>query len=75
MNLVKYESIDQIEAAKSLGSLTYIDESRIGIWGWSFGGHMAAQCLLTGEEVFSMAIAVALLQIGDFMTQYILKDL
>ena len=59
LNLVKYESIDQIEAAKSLGSLSYIDESRIGIWGWSFGGHMAAQCLLTGEEVFSMAIAVA----------------
>ena len=59
LNLVKYESIDQIEAAKSLGSLSYIDESRIGIWGWSFGGHMAAQCLLTGKEVFSMAIAVA----------------
>ena len=59
LNLVKYESIDQIEAAKSLGSLSYIDESRIGIWGWSFGGHMAAQCLFTGKEVFSMAIAVA----------------
>lgn len=59
LNLVKYESLDQIAAAKSLGSLSYIDESRIGIWGWSFGGHMAAQCLLTGGEVFSMAIAVA----------------
>ena len=59
LNLVKYESIDQIEAAKSLGSLSYIDESRIGIWGWSFGGHMAAQCLFTGGKVFSMAIAVA----------------
>ena len=49
---MKYESIDQIEAAKSLGSLSYIDESRIGIWGWSFGGHMAAQCLLTGKKYF-----------------------
>ena len=59
LNLVKYESIDQIDAAKSLGELPYIDSSRIGIWGWSFGGHMAAHCLLTGNNIFSMAIAVA----------------
>jgi dipeptidyl-peptidase-4 len=59
LNLVKYESIDQIKAAKALGELPYIEASRIGIWGWSFGGHMAAHCLLTGNDVFSMAIAVA----------------
>ena len=59
MNLVKYEAIDQIDAAKALGALPYIDASRIGIWGWSFGGHMASHCLLTGNDVFSMAIAVA----------------
>lgn len=59
MNLVKYEALDQIAAAKKLGELAYIDASRIGIWGWSFGGHMAAHCLLTGNDVFSMAIAVA----------------
>jgi len=59
LNLVKYESLDQIAVAQQLGSLPYVDESRIGIWGWSFGGHMAAHCLLTGNDVFSMAIAVA----------------
>jgi len=59
MNLVKYEALDQIAAAKSLGSLPYIDQDRIGIWGWSFGGHMATHCLLTGNDTFSMAIAVA----------------
>jgi len=59
LNLVKYEAQDQIEAAKKLGTLSYVDESRIGIWGWSFGGHMASHCLLTGNDVFSMAIAVA----------------
>ena len=59
MNLAKYEALDQIEAAKKLGALPYIDASRIGIWGWSYGGLMAAQCLLTGSDVFSMAIAVA----------------
>jgi dipeptidyl-peptidase 4 len=59
LNLVKYEAQDQIEAAKKLGALSYVDESRIGIWGWSFGGHMASHCLLTGNDFFSMAIAVA----------------
>tara|TARA_B100000886_G_scaffold334179_1_gene289294 strand:+ start:401 stop:2581 length:2181 start_codon:yes stop_codon:yes gene_type:complete len=58
-NLVKYETLDQIAFAKYLGDLQYIDKSRIGIWGWSFGGHMATHCLLTGNNTFSMAIAVA----------------
>ena len=56
---MKYESLDQIAAAKHFGSLPYVDENRIGIWGWSFGGHMATHCLLTGNDIFSMAIAVA----------------
>ena len=59
LNLVKYETLDQIAAAKSLGAMPYVDADRIGIWGWSFGGHMATHCLLTGNEVFSLAIAVA----------------
>ena len=29
-------------AAKKLGALPFVDANRIGIWGWSFGGHMAA---------------------------------
>lgn len=59
MNLVKYETEDQIAAARQLGNLPYIDAERIGIWGWSFGGHMSTNCLLKGSDVFKMAIAVA----------------
>ena len=57
--LGKYEVEDQIEAAKQLGNLPYIDASRIGIWGWSFGGFMSSNCLFKGADVFKMAIAVA----------------
>jgi len=57
--LGKYETIDQIEAAKELGKRPYIDASRIGIWGWSFGGFTSANCILKGNDVFKMAIAVA----------------
>src|SRR5690606_27560414 len=57
--LGKYELEDQIEAAKKLGNLDYIDESRIGIWGWSYGGFMSSNALFKGNDVFKMAIAVA----------------
>jgi len=59
MNLVKYETEDQIAAAEALSERSYIDEDRTGIWGWSFGGHMSTNALLKGNEVFEMAIAVA----------------
>ena len=59
MNLVKYETEDQIAAAKKLSELPYIDEDRTGIWGWSFGGHMSTNSLLKGSDTFEMAIAVA----------------
>ena len=59
MNLVKYETEDQIAAAKQLSKLPFIDDSRIGIWGWSFGGQMSTNCLLKGSSIFKMAIAVA----------------
>ena len=59
LNLVKYETEDQIAAARELSKLPYIDENRTGIWGWSFGGHMSTNSLLKGSDVFEMAIAVA----------------
>ena len=57
--LGKYEVEDQIEAAKQLGKLDYIDAERIGIWGWSYGGFMSSNALFKGNDVFKMAIAVA----------------
>lgn len=57
--LGKYEAEDQIEAAKYLGSLGYVDETRIGIWGWSYGGYMSSLCLFLGSDYFKAAIAVA----------------
>lgn len=57
--LGKYETIDQIEAAKYFASQSYVDSARIGIWGWSYGGFMSTLCITKGADVFSMAIAVA----------------
>ncbi len=57
--LGKYETIDQIEAAKYIGSLPYADEKRISMQGWSYGGYMSTLCLEKGADVFKTAIAVA----------------
>lgn len=57
--LGKYEIEDQIEAARWLASQSYVDASRIGIWGWSFGGYMSSLGITKGADVFKTAIAVA----------------
>ena len=57
--LGKLETMDQIDAAKWLASQDYVDGSRIGIWGWSYGGYMSSLCLFKGADVFKAAIAVA----------------
>ena len=57
--LGKLETEDQIAANKYLASLDYIDQNKIGIWGWSYGGYMSSLCLLKGNEIFNFAIAVA----------------
>jgi len=59
LQLGKYETIDQIQAAKYLGSLSYTDPKRIGIFGWSYGGYMSSLAILKGADVFKAAIAVA----------------
>ncbi len=59
MNLGKYETIDQIEAAKWLGEQSYVDKNRIGLWGWSYGGYMASLAITKGADIFKSTIAVA----------------
>ncbi|PJA07659.1 MAG: S9 family peptidase [Flavobacteriales bacterium CG_4_10_14_0_2_um_filter_32_8] len=59
LQLGKYETEDQIASAKYLATLPYIDGSRIGIFGWSYGGYMSSLCITKGADVFKTAIAVA----------------
>lgn len=59
MQLGILESDDQIAAAKAFGKLPFVDASRIGIWGWSFGGYMTLLTMCRGEGVFKAGISVA----------------
>ncbi len=59
LQLGKYEIADQIEAAKLIKKFPYVDSTRVGIFGWSYGGFMASLAITKGAGVFSMAVAVA----------------
>lgn len=57
--LGKYESDDQVEAAKYLGTLTYVDKNNIAIYGHSYGGFMVLLSMEKGGELFKAGIAGA----------------
>ena len=58
-NLGKWEVNDQCEGVKYLISQSFIDSTRVGIWGWSYGGYMAVSSILRANHVFKTAVAVA----------------
>lgn len=63
-DLSKWSVHDQIEGAKYLASLPYVDASRIGFWGWSGGGYLTCLMLTRGADYFAAGVAVA--SVTDF---------
>ncbi len=59
LQLGKFEIEDQIDAAKYLGTMPFVDKDNIGHWGWSYGGFMSSLAITKGSDVFSAAVAVA----------------
>ena len=59
LQLGKYETEDMITLAKYMAKQPYVDASRIGIYGWSYGGFMAANGITKGADVISTAVSVA----------------
>ena len=59
LQLGKFEMEDQVDAAKYLGSMPFVDKNNIGHWGWSYGGFMSSLAITKGADVFTAAVAVA----------------
>jgi dipeptidyl-peptidase 4 len=53
------ETEDQVAAARWLARQSWVDASRIGIWGWSYGGFMTSSAMLAPDSPFRAGIAVA----------------
>ena len=58
-NLGHYETIDQVNAARYAANLPYVDGSRIGIYGWSYGGYEALMAASASDNPYKAAVAVA----------------
>ena len=63
-DLSKWSVNDQIEGAKYLAGLPYVDADRIGFWGWSGGGYLTMLMLTRGADYFKTGVAVA--SVSDF---------
>lgn len=59
MKLGVLEADDQLETARYMGNLSYVDKDRIGIWGWSFGGTVTLMSMLHNEPLIKAGVAVA----------------
>ncbi|KAI7907275.1 dipeptidyl peptidase IV N-terminal region-domain-containing protein [Cokeromyces recurvatus] len=57
--LGELETIDQVNAGRYWAKLDYVDEYRMAIWGWSYGGYMTSKVIESNDGVFSTGMAVA----------------
>ena len=55
----KYAVLDYLEGVNYLKSLPYIDPDRLGFWGWSGGGYLAAALMTKGAPHFKTAVSIA----------------
>jgi dipeptidyl-peptidase-4 len=58
-HLGRFELADQLSGVSYLKSLPYVDPSRIGIWGWSYGGYMTLNAMFNAPTVFKVGISVS----------------
>lgn len=59
LNLGRHETEDQLAAARYMAAQPYIDASRIGIWGWSFGGFETLMAMSQDDSQYACGVAIA----------------
>jgi dipeptidyl-peptidase-4 len=57
--LGEIEVADQVVGAHWLGSQAFVDPTRIGVWGWSYGGYMTLMLMFKAPELFRAGISGA----------------
>ena len=55
--LGQIEMADQMKGVEFLKSLPYVDQERMGVHGWSFGGYMTITLMTNHPEVFKVGVA------------------
>ena len=57
--MASVEVQDQVVGVNFLKTLPFVDPTRVGVFGWSYGGYMALMCMMQAPEVFAAGIAGA----------------
>ncbi|EIW65869.1 hypothetical protein TREMEDRAFT_46096 [Tremella mesenterica DSM 1558] len=58
-DLGRWEVVDQVAGAREMAKRVYVDRTRIGIWGWSYGGYMTCKTVEADSGIFTLGMAVA----------------
>ncbi len=70
-DLGNIEIQDQVRGVRAAVNRFRLDGSRVGVYGWSYGGYMATMCLLRAPDVFRVAVAGApVTDWGGYDTHY-----
>ncbi|MBR5102820.1 MAG: S9 family peptidase, partial [Muribaculaceae bacterium] len=59
LNLGHYETIDQLAAARYMAQQPWVDASRIGIWGWSYGGYEVLMAMSHPDSHYAAGVSIA----------------
>jgi dipeptidyl-peptidase-4 len=59
LKLGEAEMADQVQGARWLGSQSFVDRGRVGVWGWSYGGYLTLMLMFRAPEVFRAGVAGA----------------
>jgi dipeptidyl-peptidase 4 len=53
------EVADQVQGTRWLGSQSYVDPKRIGVWGWSYGGYMTLNLMFKAPDIYRAGVSGA----------------
>jgi dipeptidyl-peptidase-4 len=59
LNLGTQESQDVLEGTKFISQMPEVDSSRIGVWGWSYGGYLSALSMCKAGDLLKSCVSVA----------------
>jgi dipeptidyl-peptidase-4 len=57
LHLGSQELADQRDGAAWLREQPYVDANRLGIWGWSYGGHMTLHAMFEAGDIYKVGFA------------------
>lgn len=59
-----------VKCSHLLSNMNYLDETRVGIWGWGYGGYVTAMVLGAQQQVYKCGVSVSPITDWLFYSKY-----